>query len=79
MSDSDLLFDEMIEQQRSKVLAIARALNPRLTADDVMSPDDFPELADPKFAYEDGLLAGLISAQIALRALSREQDADLKV
>ena len=37
-------------------------------------PDDFPELvSDPRFTYEDGILAGLISAQIALRALIREQ------
>lgn len=76
MRDYDRLFDEMIEQQRGKVLSMARSLNPRLTADDVMSPDDFPELAsDPRFAYEDGLLAGLISAQIALRAFLRETDA----
>ena len=53
----------------ARVLAIARSLVPHLTEDDVLSPDDFPELsADPRFAWEDGLLAGLLSAQMALRA-----------
>ena len=62
----------MIEQQRAKVLAVARALNPRVTTDDILSPMDLPELADdPRFNYEDGLLAGLLSARIALRARSR--------
>ena len=70
--DFEILFDEMIAQQRAKVLEIARAANPRLTEDDILSPYDFPELADnSRFNYEDGLLAGLISAQIALRARSR--------
>jgi len=74
MIDLDALFDEMIAQQRDKVLRIARELNPRLTPDDVLSPQDFPELAaDPRFAYEDGILAGLISAQIAVRARLREE------
>lgn len=68
----DALFEEMIAQQRARVLSIARAIDPRLTSDDVLSPDDFPHLAaDPRFAWEDGLLAGLISAQIAVRARGR--------
>lgn len=69
----DALFEELIAQQRARVLAIARAIDPRITSDDVLSPDDFPALAaDPRFAYEDGQLAGLLSAQIAVRAKGRE-------
>ena len=69
----DELFEGMIAQQRARLLALARSLNPRLTGDDVLSRDDFPELAsDPRFCYEDGLLAGLLSAQIAVRARGRE-------
>jgi len=65
----EALFEQMIAQQRRKVLAVARSINPRMTDDDVLSPHDFPELADdPRFNYEDGLLAGLLSAQIAVRA-----------
>ena len=74
--DLEALFEEMISQQRAKVMGIARSLNPRLTADDVLSPLDFPELAgDGRFNYEDGLLAGLISAQIAVRAHFRRRQA----
>jgi hypothetical protein len=68
----DHLLEEMIAQQRAKVLALARSLDPRLTGDDILSPDDFPGLSsDPRFAYEDGILAGLLSARAAIRARSR--------
>lgn len=73
--DLEALFEEMIAQQRAKVLALARSIDPRLTPDDVLSPQDFPDLvADPRFNYEDGLLAGLISAQIAVRARLRRRE-----
>ncbi|HET6371733.1 MAG TPA: hypothetical protein VFG76_00355 [Candidatus Polarisedimenticolia bacterium] len=69
LDEIDRLMDELVAQQRAKLLALARALNPRLTGDDLLSPNDFEELAaDPRFNYEDGLLAGLLSAQIAVRA-----------
>jgi len=70
--DLETLFEQMIDQQRAKVLAVARSIDARLTQDDVLSPQDFPELAqDARFNYEDGLLAGLISAQIAVRVQTR--------
>jgi hypothetical protein len=66
------LFEEMILLQRKKVLAAAQRLNPKITADDVLSPIDMPELAaDPSWNYEDGLLAGYLSAQMAVRARLR--------
>jgi hypothetical protein len=72
----EALFEEMIHHQRAKVLEVARTLNPHLTSDDVLSPDDFPELRnDPRFCWEDGLLAGLLSAQMALRAAYRDRAA----
>jgi len=70
----ETLLEQMIVQQRGKVLAIARSPNARLTEDDILSPQDFPELAESaRFNYEDGLLAGLLSAQIAIRARRREK------
>ncbi len=61
--------EEAIVHQRAKVLAVANRINPRLTPDDVLSPGDFPELAnDPLFNYEEGILAGLISAQVLRHA-----------
>ena len=74
MDEMETLLEQMIVQQRGKVLAIARSLNARLTEDDILSPQDFPELAESaRFNYEDGLLAGLLSAQIAIRARRREK------
>jgi hypothetical protein len=70
----DALLGEMIEQQRAKVLRLAREALPHLSPEDVLNPFDFPELkAHPTFDYEDGILAGLISAQIALRAELRNR------
>jgi hypothetical protein len=66
---TDTLFDELIAQQRIKVLRLAREAVPELTADDVLNPHDFPALkAHPTFEYEDGILAGFIAAQAAVRA-----------
>ncbi len=62
------LLEELIAQQRKKLLALANRINPRLTADDIAQPHDWPELAsDAQFQYEDGILAGLLAAQVALR------------
>jgi len=49
-------------------LKLAREAIPHLSPEDVLNPSDFPELkAHPTFEYEDGILAGLVAAQIALR------------
>lgn len=63
------LFLELIQQQEAKLLRLARELRPNVTWDDLLQPQDLPEVAnDPTFNYEDGLLAGLKAAQMALRA-----------
>lgn len=65
----ELLLDELITQQQAKVLHIARMHLPHLTADDILNPHDYPQLlADPIFNYEEGLAAGLLAAQAAIRA-----------
>ena len=64
----DSMFDQMITNQRAKVLRLAREAVPNVGLDDILNPHDFPELkAHPTFEYEDGLLAGLIAAQVAFR------------
>jgi hypothetical protein len=69
IEDADAFLTEMIEHQREKVLKRARAIMPDCTFEDVLNPDGVEPLrGDPAFNYEDGLLAGLISAQIGLRA-----------
>jgi len=60
---------EMIEFQREKLLKLAREILPDVTPEDLRNPQDFPELIkDPLFNYEDGLLAGYLAVQIAMRS-----------
>jgi hypothetical protein len=74
-SELEQLLDEMIVQQRARVLAQARRLNPKLTDDDVQQPHDFPELAaSAEWNYEDGILAGYLAAQAAIRAALRRAE-----
>ena len=63
---------ELIAQQEAKLRRCAASIDPRLTSDDLLQPHDFPALArDPVFNYEDGVLAGLRSAEAAVRAALR--------
>ena len=65
----DALLLQMIEQQESKLMQLARQLVPDLTVEDLRNPQDFHVLVrDPDFNYEDGMLAGLRSAHMAIRA-----------
>ncbi len=57
------------EVQAKKVIDLARRLLPNLTAEDIRNPHDFPELNDHDWQYEDGVLAGIQSVRIALRAM----------
>jgi hypothetical protein len=67
------------EVQTRKVIDLARRLLPHLTAEDIRNPHDFPELGDPDWQYEDGVLTGIQSVRIALRALrNRIEDAEAR-
>jgi hypothetical protein len=71
-AELEKLFEELIGQQRKRVLEHARRLNPQLTEDDVQQPHDFPELAgSAEWNYEDGVLAGYCAAQMAVRVKLR--------
>ena len=67
----DKLLADMEELQRTKVFELARRLKPGLTLEDMRNPHDFPELLDPDWHYEDGILTGIQGAIAALRALGR--------
>ncbi len=72
LREIDRLLESAILQQRKKALAMAQAILPSLTSEDVLNPDGYPELAaDGPFNYEDGVLAGLLAAQIDIRAATR--------
>lgn len=68
-AEIEALFEEMIAAQRAKTLALARRIDPTLTADDLLQPHDHPRLAgNGRYQFEDGLLAGLLAARAALLA-----------
>lgn len=64
----EALVAAMEEHQRSKVFELARRLKPGLTLEDMRNPHDFPELADPDWHYEDGIMTGIQSVLAAVRA-----------
>jgi hypothetical protein len=64
-----LLFDELVEAQRKKLLRMGRELVPHLTEDDLLQPNDFQKLEmHPLFRYEEGVLEGLLTARMAYLA-----------
>ncbi|MED5516290.1 MAG: hypothetical protein VYE65_05885 [SAR324 cluster bacterium] len=72
ISSINQMLEEMIEHQQVKVLKVARGIIPDATPEDIRNPQDFPELSsDSLFNYEDGILTGYLSLQIALRNLNK--------
>lgn len=68
--DSALTELEKLEElQSKKVIDLARRLKPGLTSDDIKNPHDFPELDDPDWHYQDGVLTGIQSAIATVRSL----------
>ncbi len=70
------LLEQMIEQQKAKVLAVGRKWVPIATDEDLRNAEDFKILKDkPIFHFEDGILAGLIAAKTAILAQARNSQA----
>ena len=68
----EALIDEVAESHRLSLLKMGRRIIPTLTPEDILQPNDYPELnCHPEFRYEEGVLAGIHSLQIALLALKR--------
>lgn len=60
--------EQMIQLQKKKVMQVAEDLVPNITPEDLRNPQDFPTLyQDALFNYEDGILTGYLSVQVALR------------
>lgn len=63
------LIREMRVFQEKNLLNLGRRIVPTLTSDDVLQPNDFPELEmNPHFRYEEGILHGIQSVEMALQA-----------
>lgn len=61
------IFDELIDGQKKLLLELAQTLVPHVDFDDLLQPFDFPVLENhPGFRYEEGVLAGLMTARMAM-------------
>jgi len=77
-NSTEVLLQELIEHQQTKVLKIAREIVPDVTPEDIRNPQDFPDLVtDSLFNYEDGILTGYLTLQTALRKQTRTDNPDL--
>lgn len=66
----ETLLHEIVELQKKNMLANAERIVSQITQDDLLQPNDFPELENnPLFRYEEGVLAGIQTVEMALRAL----------
>lgn len=69
----DRLLDELIEQQEEKLYKLAKRIIPNITQDDLLQPNDYPELElHPYFRHEEGILDGLRIAEAAIRIRERD-------
>jgi hypothetical protein len=56
-----------------KAKKIAHTIKPGLTEEDLLNPDNFPEVVqDPAFTYEDGTASGVLSAKILVLNFFKE-------
>lgn len=68
-------FEELIALQQGKLLNFAQRIVPNVTPDDLLQPNDFPELENhPHFRYEEGVLEGLLTARMAYLAKESEKN-----
>lgn len=68
-------FDELIDYQKKKLLQEGKRILPHITSDDILQPNDFPELENsPHFRYEEGLLSGIQMAKSAILASLKEKN-----
>lgn len=69
MSNNIEIIDEMVAQQKKKLLKIARHIEPTVIMDDLWQPNDFPTLEDnPNFRYEEGVLHGLLAVKASFQS-----------
>lgn len=71
MTEQELfaLLDELEAGQQKTLLTLGRRIIPLLTEEDLLQPNDYPELEDnPHFRYEEGVLAGIRTALMAIRS-----------
>lgn len=69
------LMQELVVYHQEQLLKTGRRIVPHLTSDDILQPNDFPELENnPHFRYEEGILCGIQIVQSALQACMSSSD-----
>ena len=69
----ELTVNQIVDHQREDLLKAGRRFVPNLTTEDVLQPNDYQELeTNPLFRFEEGVLAGAQTVQMALLALKKE-------
>lgn len=69
------LLEELVESQREKLLRCAREIVGNVTPEDILQPNDYPELDNhPYFRYEEGVLEGLLTVRMAALASYKEKE-----
>ena len=72
-SKIECLVKELVDFHKKELLKCGRRIIPHLTAEDILQPNDFRELEfHPHFRYEEGILCGVQTVQMALQALRNE-------
>lgn len=70
----DKLMQELVSYSQDKLLQSGRRIIPNLTPEDLLQPNDYPELENhPHFRYEEGIVSGIQTAQMALQALRKRK------
>lgn len=68
------LIEELVAGQEKKLMKMGREIIPTLTSEDILQPNDYPDLENnPLFRYEEGVLEGLKTTQMALYALIQDE------
>ena len=69
MNDALQLVESLISGQKDRLFASARRIVPHITQEDLLQPNDFPQLEfHPHFRYEEGILDGMQVTRAAIQA-----------
>jgi hypothetical protein len=68
----DWLIKELVQFYQKQLLKSGQRIIPHLTMEDLLQPNDYLELEHhPYFRYEEGVLSGIQTVQMALWALKK--------
>jgi hypothetical protein len=69
----DQLLHELVQFHQAQLLKCGQRLVPHLTPEDLLQPNDYQELEhNPHFRYEEGVVSGIQTVQMALWALKKQ-------